>query len=188
VLVGDVCGKGLEVAAVSAMVRFFVEARTWDSDCPAAVLQQTNEILRERLPGAVALVTAFLAVVDGAILRYANAGHVPPLVVGADGEPRELLTTGLPLGVESDTCFEQRELAFGPDELLFASTDGLTEARRGGEQLGQARVSALVAEHAAAGLSPQALVELAYARALRWAPQLDDDVALIALRPRPRPR
>jgi serine phosphatase RsbU (regulator of sigma subunit) len=188
VLVGDVCGKGLEVAAVSAMVRFFVEARTWDSDCPAAVLQQTNEILRERLPGPVALVTAFLAVVDGAVLRYANAGHVPPLVVGADGEPRELLTTGLPLGVESDTCFEQRELHFGPDELLFASTDGLTEARRDGEQLGQARVSALVAEHAAAGLSPQALVELAYARALRWAPQLDDDVALIAVRPRPRPR
>ena len=44
--------------------------------------------------------------------------------------PRELPTTGLPLGVEGDTCFEQRELAFGPDELLFASTDGLTEARR----------------------------------------------------------
>ncbi len=185
VLVGDVCGKGLEVAAVSAMVRFFVEARAWDSDCPAAVLQQTNEILCERLPGPVALVTAFLAVVDGGRLRYANAGHVPPLVVGADGAPRELLTTGLPLGVEGDTCFEQRELAFGPDELLFASTDGLTEARRGGEQLGQARVSALVAEHGAV-LSPQALVELAYARALRWAPQLDDDVALIALRPRPR--
>ena len=34
VLVGDVTGKGLEVAALSAMVRFFVEARTWDSEQP----------------------------------------------------------------------------------------------------------------------------------------------------------
>ena len=34
VLVGDVTGKGLEVAALSAMVRFFVEARSWDSERP----------------------------------------------------------------------------------------------------------------------------------------------------------
>jgi serine phosphatase RsbU (regulator of sigma subunit) len=183
VLVGDVSGKGLEVAAVSAMVRFFVEARTWDSNSPAAVLQQTNAILRSRLPGPVALVTAFLAIVDRGVLRYANAGHVPPLVVGEGGSPRELTKTGLPLGVEADGGFEHGELAFGPRELLFASTDGLIEARRDGELFGQARVSRLVAEHAAA-LSPQALVELAYARAVAWAPQLGDDVAIIALRPR----
>jgi serine phosphatase RsbU (regulator of sigma subunit) len=183
VLVGDVSGKGLEVAAVSAMVRFFIEARTWDSTCPAAVLEQTNAILRSRLPGPVALVTAFLAIVDRGVLRYANAGHVPPLVVGADGAPRELPATGLPLGVEDDARYAHGELEFGPRELLFASTDGLTEARRDGEQFGQARVSRLVAEHAPT-LSPQALVELAYARAVAWAPQLDDDVAIIALRPR----
>ncbi|MEA2219757.1 MAG: hypothetical protein QOJ35_2383 [Solirubrobacteraceae bacterium] len=184
VLVGDVSGKGLEVAAVSAMVRFFIEARTWDSDRPAAVLQQTNAILRGRLPGGVALVTAFLAIIDGGVLRYANAGHVPPLVVGGGGRPpRELPTTGLPLGVEDEAAFEHRELEFGSGELLFASTDGLTEARRDGELYGEARVSALVSEHAAS-LAPQALVELAYARAVAWARQLADDVAIIALRRR----
>ncbi|HEV2776047.1 MAG TPA: PP2C family protein-serine/threonine phosphatase [Solirubrobacteraceae bacterium] len=81
VLVGDVSGKGIEVAAVSAMVRFFIEAGTWDADCPAQVLAQANAILRRRLPGAVAMVTAWLGVIDGGVLRYANAGHVPPLVV-----------------------------------------------------------------------------------------------------------
>ena len=91
VLVGDVSGKGLEVAALSAMVRFFVEARTWDSERPATVLEQANAILRSRLAGRVVLVTAFLAIIDGGVLRYANAGHVPPLVVGAgDDPPHEL--------------------------------------------------------------------------------------------------
>ncbi len=183
VLVGDVSGKGLEVAAVSAMVRFFIEARTWDSDCPATVLTQTNAILRSRLAEQIALVTAFLAIVDGDVLRYANAGHVPPLVAGADGRPRELPGTGLPLGIEDGVLYEHRERAWGPQDLLFASTDGLFEGRRDGEQFGQERVSALVAEHAAR-LSPQELVELAYARALAWTPQLGDDVAIIALRPR----
>jgi GAF domain-containing protein len=183
VLVGDVGGKGLEVAAVSAMVRFFIEARTWDSASPAKVLAQTNAILRSRLEERIALVTAFLAIVDDGVLRYANAGHVPPLVVGRDREPRELAGTGLPLGIEDDVEYEHGELEFGSADLLFASTDGLFEGRRDGEQFGQARVCELVAEHAER-LSPQELVELAYARAVAWTPQLGDDVAIIALRPR----
>ena len=182
VLVGDVSGKGLEVAAVSAMVRFFVEARTWDSEHPGEVLAQANAILRRRVDGRVALVTAFLAIVDGGVLRYANAGHVPPLVVAGDAPPRELPTTGLPLGVADGVRFDEHELAFGPGALLFASTDGLHEARREGELFGQERVSALVAEHAQ--LEPQALVELAYAEAESWARELGDDIAILALRPR----
>jgi sigma-B regulation protein RsbU (phosphoserine phosphatase) len=181
VLVGDVSGKGLEVAAVSSMVRFFIEARTWDSECPAAVLAQTNAILRSRLAEPIALVTAFLGIVDGGVLRYASAGHLPPLVVDGDAPPVELPTSGLPLGIDDDAEFATRALAFGEGATLFASTDGLVEARRGGEQFGQARVTALVAEHADR-LSPQALVELAYERAVAWMPQLGDDVAIIALR------
>jgi GAF domain-containing protein len=183
VLVGDVSGKGLEVAAVSAMVRFFIEARTWDSDRPAEVLAQTNAILRRRLPGRVALVTAFLAVIDDGVLRYANAGHVPPLLVrgGADVvQPLELRTTGLPLGVVDDVGFEEHEVELGPDELLFAATDGLLEARHGAELFGQERVTAIVAANA--GRSTQELVDLAYAEARAFADGLSDDVAIIALR------
>jgi GAF domain-containing protein len=183
VLVGDVSGKGLEVAAASAMVRFFVEARTWDAERPAEVLAQANAILRRRLPGRVELVTAFLAVIDGDSLCYANAGHVPPLLAGREGPPRELATTGLPLGIQDDASFREHRLPFGPDDLLFAGTDGLHEARRGTELFGHERVAALVAEHAAA-LDPQALVERAHAAAQAWARELTDDVAILALRRR----
>ena len=169
---------------VSSMVRFFIEARTWDADCPADVLAQANAILRRRLPGRVALVTAFLGVIDGGVLRYANAGQVPPLLVGAtaDEPPAELRTTGLPLGVVDDASYDAHEMTFGNDHLLFAATDGLLEARRDSELFGQERVTALVAEHAAK-LSPQALVERVHAEAQAFAQALTDDVAIIALRP-----
>ncbi len=185
VLVGDVSGKGLEVAAVSAMVRFFVEARTWDSHDPARVLEQTNAILRRRLPGRVAMVTAFLGVIDGDVLRYANAGHVPPLLVDSGdpgAEPTELRTTGLPLGVVDDATFDAHELSFGAQHLLFAATDGLIEARNGPELFGQERVAAIVARYAST-MSAQELVERAYAEAEVFAEVLTDDVAIIALRP-----
>ena len=65
VLVGDVTGKGLEVAALSAMVRFFVEARSWDSERPGEILAQTDRLLGGRLPSA-SFVTAFMGVIaDG---------------------------------------------------------------------------------------------------------------------------
>jgi phosphoserine phosphatase RsbU/P len=44
VLVGDVAGKGVETAALSSMVRFFVEARSWDSLSPAAVLERDDVV------------------------------------------------------------------------------------------------------------------------------------------------
>jgi serine phosphatase RsbU (regulator of sigma subunit) len=125
-------------------------------------------------------------VIDRGVLRYANAGHVPPLVAGpgdgdGDCELCELPTTGLPLGVEEDVVYAVRELPFGPEALLFASTDGLVEARRAGELFGQERVSALVAANAPV-LGMQALVELAYAEAQAFADELTDDIAIIALR------
>src|SRR3954470_12370784 len=87
VLIGDVSGKGLEVAALSSMVRFFVEARTWDSERPAEVLAQTAALLRHRLPSA-SFVSAFMAVIDDDRLRYANAGHGSTFMLpGAGGEP-----------------------------------------------------------------------------------------------------
>jgi len=131
------------------------------------------------------LVTAFLGMIDGDVLRYANAGHVPPLLVDggdAGAEPTELRTTGLPLGVVDDATFEARELPFGAQHLLFAATDGLIEARDGPELFGQERVAAIVAR-CASTMSTQELVERAYAEAEVFAEVLTDDVAIIALRP-----
>jgi GAF domain-containing protein len=180
VLVGDVAGKGLEVAALSAMVRFFVEARTWDSERPSEVLSQTDLLLRQRLPSGC-FVAAFMGVVAGGRLRWANAGHAPPVLFGADG-PQALAATGVPLGVEDDARYEERDAPFGPGDVLFAATDGLLEARRDGAFFGDQRLMAVVAERGRL-LTPSELVEEVHHEVQAWAPQLNDDLVLLALRP-----
>jgi GAF domain-containing protein len=180
VLVGDVAGKGLEVAALSAMVRFFVEARTWDSEHPAEVLTQTNRLLRGRLPSG-SFVAAFMGVITDGRLRWANAGHAPPRLLGPEGE-QALAATGVPLGVEEDTLYEEHQAIFGVGNVLFAATDGLIEARRDGAFFGDERLSALLAEHGRR-LAPDELVARVHAEVEAWSPQLDDDLVLLALRP-----
>jgi GAF domain-containing protein len=180
VLIGDVSGKGLEVAAASAMVRFFVEARTWDAQCPAEVLAQTNALVTGRLPD-VMFVPAFLAIIDRETIRWCNAGHPRPVVLRADGSELELRGTGLPLGVEEDGRYTEEHAPFGPGDVLFAATDGLSEARRGGEQFGAARLPALLAQHGRA-LDPEELVAAMRREAEAWAPELSDDIVILALR------
>ncbi|MEO8688965.1 MAG: GNAT family N-acetyltransferase [Solirubrobacteraceae bacterium] len=185
VLVGDVSGKGLEVAAASAMVRFFVEARAWDSEHPAEVLAQANRILRVRLQRG-GFATAFLAIVSEGRLRYCNAGHPPPCLLRADGGSTALEGRGLPLGVEEDGRHEEREIEFGLGDVLFASSDGLLEVRRERQRafFGDARLPDLLSEFGRT-MPPQAFAEKVFAAAQEWAPVLHDDVVVLALRRAP---
>jgi GAF domain-containing protein len=179
VLVGDVSGKGLEVAALSAMVRFFVEARTWDSESPAEVLAQTDRLLRGRLQGG-SFVAAFMAVIDGETMRWANAGHAPPVLLGPDGAQR-LKATGVPLGVEEEARYEEQASRFAPGDVLFAATDGLIEARRDGAFFGDERLVAVLADRWR-DHDPDELVAAVRREVEAWAPDLDDDLVLLALR------
>ena len=183
ILIGDVSGKGLEVAAMSAMVRFFIEARAWDTHDTAEVLAQTNRILHRRLPSA-SFATAFFAVADNGALRYCNAGHPPPRILRVGSDQEELAATGIPLGIEEDGGHTERTVAFAAGDTLFAATDGLLEARRDGRFFGDARLPTLLAEHAQT-LAPRRLAELVHADAGRWSHLRHDDVVVLVVRPSP---
>jgi GAF domain-containing protein len=182
-LVGDVSGKGIEVAAISSMVRFFVEARSHGAADPAQVMAQTDALLRGRLPGTT-FVPAVMIVIGERSIRWSNAGHTPPVLMTADGERRELGGTGLPLGVDPEQgSYTTLEAPLAPGDLVLAYTDGLTEARREGRQFGDQRLPQLLAEHR--DRAPEELVRLLRAEAEAWAPALDDDMVILALRRRP---
>lgn len=182
VLVGDVAGKGVETAALSAMVRFFVEARSWDSPDPCTVLEQTNSLLISRLPDD-SFATLFLGILSPGRLRYCNAGHLPPLHVTREGRVRALSGHGLPLGIDEHPSYISSEVRLGPGELVFAYTDGLIEARRAGEMYGALRLSQLVADRAAQ-LHPRDLVRSVHDEVASWAGGLSDDAVALALRRR----
>jgi GAF domain-containing protein len=179
VLVGDVAGKGVETAALSAMVRFFVEARSWDTLSPAKVLEQANAMLIGRLPRDT-FVTAFLGLLSRESLRYCNAGHLPPLHVRAR-TVCPLESHGLPLGVFERHGYSESELHLERGDLVFAYTDGLIEARREGEMYGTERLSQLVSGLAGSHAAQQ-LVRAVHEDVTGWADGISDDAVGLALR------
>jgi GAF domain-containing protein len=179
VLVGDVAGKGVENAALSAMVRFFVEARSWDTRSPAAVLEQTNSMLMGRLSPDT-FVTAFYGVLSTRSLRWAGAGHLPPLHVSGSSV-RALEPHGLPLGIEAEARYGESELELAAGDLVFAFTDGLVEARRDTETYGLERLSSLVVRLTQA-IRPEELVGAVHDEIAEWSGGLGDDAVALALR------
>ena len=75
----------------------------------------------------------------------------------------------------------EEELPFADGDVLFGATDGLAEARRDGAFFGTARLPELLAVHARR-LGPEALVALVRREVEEWAPELDDDVVILAVR------
>jgi GAF domain-containing protein len=181
VLVWDVAGKGVENAALSAMVRFFVEARSWDMRSPAAVLEQANAMLMGRLPPD-SFVTAFYGVLSPGLLLWAGAGHLPPIHV-SDTSVYTLEPHGLPLGVEHSPGYGESELELAPGDLVCAFTDGLVEARRENEAYGTERLAAIVGT-LAQSLAPEDLVSAVHDEITEWSGGLDDDTVALALRRR----
>jgi phosphoserine phosphatase RsbU/P len=179
VLVGDVAGKGVETAALSAMVRFFIEARSWDTLSPSEVLEQANAMLLGRLPRD-SFVTAFFGILSRDWLSYCNAGHLPPLLVRS-GAACPLDSHGLPLGVLEGQRYSSSELKLGQGDLVFAHTDGLIEARRGGEMYGSERLAQLVVA-AARKHAPRELVRTVHEDVTEWADAVSDDAVAMALR------
>lgn len=183
-MVGDASGKGVAAAIFVAMTRSLLRAAIARGASPAEALEQANAALAADNP-TMMFVTAFVAVLDPAtgVLRYANAGHNPPRVVGAAGGQQPLgAADGIALGVVEDFIFEDRARRLAAGETLVLFTDGVTEADRAdGTLFGDDRLSdALVA---GAGATPIALVGQIAAAVNGFAdgcPQADD-ITLLCL-------
>jgi serine phosphatase RsbU (regulator of sigma subunit) len=131
VLIADVADKGLGSALYMALSGTLI--RTFASDhvqAPALVLRTVNQhILRNAR--ANLFVTVFFGVLDpvNGILSYANAGHNPPFLVGEQNGIKTLENTGMPLGIDEQNDWSQREITISPGEMLMMYTDGVTDAQ-----------------------------------------------------------
>jgi serine phosphatase RsbU (regulator of sigma subunit) len=131
ILIADVADKGLGSALYMALSSTLI--RTFANDYykdPALVLKIANQqILRNAR--ANLFVTVFFAVLDPNIgkLHYANAGHNPPLLVGFDQGITALSNTGMPLGIDEDNSWDQKEIMILPGDMLLMYTDGVTDAQ-----------------------------------------------------------
>jgi serine phosphatase RsbU (regulator of sigma subunit) len=179
VVVGDVVGRGLPAAAVMGQLRSAIRALLLESRSPAHVLGALDRFA-ELVPGA-SCSTVFCAVIDPAAgtLRYSSAGHVPAIVVDADGTSRFLTAAGsLPLAVVDDLVRPEYDVVLTAGATLLLYTDGLVERRDEDLDVGMARAVTAVTE--GRSLAPAALAELLTDQLLADAP--DDDVAFLVYR------
>ncbi|MEU5987821.1 SpoIIE family protein phosphatase [Spirillospora sp. NPDC047418] len=129
IVVGDVMGHGLTAAAIMGQMRTAVRTLATEDMRPDRLLRQLDGLAR-RL-GEDYLATCLYAVYDPVERRctFANAGHVPPVLVAADGESRVLpVPPGVPIGVGGEP-FETMEVKVEDGSQLLLCTDGLLERR-----------------------------------------------------------
>ncbi|WP_432824951.1 SpoIIE family protein phosphatase [Dactylosporangium sp. CA-092794] len=127
-VMGDVMGRGVPAAAVMGQLRAAVRAYARLDLPPADVLEYLDGVVRDLSEDQI--VTCVYAVYDPGerSLTYANAGHLPPLLLLPGAAPRPLTSSGPPLGTGPITLAEERvELPVG--SLLTLYTDGLVEHR-----------------------------------------------------------
>jgi serine phosphatase RsbU (regulator of sigma subunit)/anti-sigma regulatory factor (Ser/Thr protein kinase) len=180
IVVGDVMGRGLRAAALMGQVRAALRAYAVQDQAPAEVLTSADELVRGLAEDV--LVTCVYAVLDprDGSLALANAGHVPPLLLGAGEAPVLLGSTGPPLGAGGGEDYGERTAVVPPGRMLALYTDGLIETREADLEVGLRRLEDR--------LDPAAPDLDALAAELALGPDRDDDIALLLVRTDPRTR
>ena len=180
VLIGDVCGHGVEAARVATLVKDVVHAFAHEFHEPSVVLAKTNELLLEKqTPG---FVTLFLGALDAETGRftYSSAGHPSALLRLKGGEVAPLATGSAPLGIFADYSWKESEIRLQRQELLLLYTDGAIEARQNGEFFGQEGLVTVLERWRET--SPESLPAAILDEVMTFSGGvLTDDVALLAL-------
>jgi phosphoserine phosphatase RsbU/P len=182
ICIADVVGKSVSAALLMANVQASMRAFASESALPSSLCTRVNSVLCANIASGK-FVTLFYGVLDAEqkLLRYTNAGHLRPILVGANGEARELQNGGALLGVFPDWQYEDSEVRLTAGDRLLLFTDGITEASgTDGEEFGEERLTSLLRTHAgktAAELKTTLLTEV---RSF-CSSQFSDDATLIVV-------
>lgn len=183
--VGDVCGKGVEAAKTTALVRYTLVAAGLRSAAPSDVLRVLNEALLGH-PDEHRFVTGVYGWLrrdaDGSFaVDLCAGGHCPALLVRADGGVEEITEVGTLLGVLATLDLTDRTTRLHPGDTLVLHTDGVSEARGAGGLFGHGRLRTVLAATAgepAAEVTARLETEaVAFSGGL-----LSDDLAVLAIR------
>lgn len=129
VVVGDIAGHGAPAAIAMARLRNAVRAMVFLDEAPGRTLSRLNDFLLHFDPGVMATMLLGIISPDGA-MRYASAGHVPPVLVDPGGVGRIIEGSAEPpLGGVDFMSYRERRLTLEHGATLLLYTDGLVERR-----------------------------------------------------------
>src|SRR5579871_2115089 len=182
VVLGDVTGHGVDATADMAMAKFVFRSLVREHAEPADFLSAANDVICSEIASGKFISMSYV-VVDGVTgtVAAASAGHPPPRLVLADGSVSRLAAHGLVLGIEPGQEYTEVRADLPSGAALVLYTDGVVEARRGGELYGDDRLDELLA--ARQDLPARALASAVAEDARQFAGgDLSDDVAVVAIR------
>ena len=163
-VIGDVSGKGVAASLFMVMAKTMIHDSLVSGESPAAALNKVNDRLCQSNPEGM-FVTVFAALYDPVTgtVKFANAGHMPPLLVNSD--VRVLDTDpGVLLGLFEDAGIEECTTCLSEGETLLLYTDGVTEAvNPANEFFGEERFMAALQTHAPYATAQSLIAEAARA-------------------------
>ncbi|CAH1688315.1 Sigma-B regulation protein RsbU (Phosphoserine phosphatase) [Hyphomicrobiales bacterium] len=185
-VIADVSGKGIPAAFFMAISRTLLKAIALFENDPGVCVRQLNELLAAD-NDQMMFVTLFFGVLDPETghLDYVNAGHGPPVRVGANGAISMLpITDDMAVAIMESVPFTTRSVDLAPGDTLVLYTDGVTEAFNvAGEQYGEHRLLDILAqvptESEAGALSSAVAEDVATFEA---GCDRSDDITLVVLR------
>nr|WP_245713886.1 SpoIIE family protein phosphatase [Nocardia vaccinii] len=185
VVLGDVCGKGLEAAVLTGKIRNTLHALVPLAGDHLRILNLLNSALLSSHHDRYA--TVLLASVarreDRVTLRLTSGGHLPPMIVRADGTVQTADTRGQLVGALPRVTASTFQTSLAPGETCLLYTDGVTEARGGplGDRMfGEQRLRAALSD--CAGMPAEAVVEHIQMLTSQWVgAHQHDDIAVVAI-------
>jgi serine phosphatase RsbU (regulator of sigma subunit) len=185
-VVGDVAGHGIDAVTGMVAARNSLRGLAITGAGPAELLRMLNSVMCELTSGVIGTVVCGLYSPDTHVLRWARAGHLPPVLVRGETARELPLPGGVLLGMDPDADYEEATQPLGPGDTLLLFTDGLIE-RRGEDILDVledfvAVVAAKATADPAQGgaeLTAAALADLILASAVS---DTGDDACLVAVR------
>ncbi len=128
-VVGDVAGHGIDAVTGMVAARNSLRGLAITGAGPAELLGMLNGVVCHLTSGVVGTVVCGLYNPETRVLRWARAGHLPPVLVRG-GTARELpLPGGVLLGMDPDASYEEAVQSLEPGDTLLLFTDGLIERR-----------------------------------------------------------
>lgn len=184
VILGDVSGKGVEAASVSAAVRTALGAYAWEGQPPARMVRLLNDFLLgfSRLE---TFATLFVGMIDlaHASIAYCSAGHPPALLLRArTGELETLDVQSGVVGAFEAMTYRDGHVRLERGDRLMLYTDGVIEARsRDGSFFGEQGLHDALMEEATGDF--EGLLDRILGRLDAFTERsLEDDVAMVTLR------
>jgi len=185
VVVADVSGKGVGASLLMASLRAALHAEIHPQYDIQKMASKLNDFVH-RSSSPNSFITFFYGELNRKTgeLRYVNAGHNPPLVLGRKGRVRRLESTGFCLGMFPSGEYPERSITLQPGETVVLFTDGMTECRDKENRPFEEEKLVEILQECCGRMGARELLEKVYAEIASYTKGMDrmDDMTLVVIK------